>query len=331
MRKWWWWWLPGWRKKWKLEKRRARALSFIEGERLAVEQMVQRPRRSNDDLNEKLLDQVRRRLAEIQNAAKEATRKRDLDDLMDDAEEQGQFRGYLCPCEEIQVEGCLAIALLKEWSVPQAVVAELHELLDQPLKGADPEAARSALRSIFEEVDSWRDYTFDYEDKMDRYAKRLFWLTVGSIVLGLVAFHFSLTVLVGLLFSGFAGSFVSVMTKLPVRSSGRTGPGQEVGVSGELDAYARRIFIRIAVGVIASLIGCGLLGWGFVSFSIHDQTFADVLNGCSTPCSTYLLTSCSALRTLILLAVPMIFGFSERALASFEQQVFGKQAESQKG
>jgi hypothetical protein len=36
MRKWWWWWLPGWHRKWKLEKRRIEALSSIVGERLFV-------------------------------------------------------------------------------------------------------------------------------------------------------------------------------------------------------------------------------------------------------------------------------------------------------
>jgi hypothetical protein len=41
----WWWWLPGWRKKWKIEKRRIEALSDITGERLHVELMAQRPRR----------------------------------------------------------------------------------------------------------------------------------------------------------------------------------------------------------------------------------------------------------------------------------------------
>lgn len=92
-------------------------------------------------------------------------------------------------------------------------------------------------------------------------------------------------------------------------------PLLEVGLSGELEAYGRRIFGRIGVGVIASLIGSGFLGWGLLSISIQNQTFADALNACVCP-----TPSCTALKTtLILLAVPMLFGFSERALASFER------------
>jgi hypothetical protein len=39
-------------------------------------------------------------------------------------------------------------------------------------------------------------------------------------------------------------------------------PLLDVALSAELEAYGRRIFSRIAVGVGASLIGCALLGWG---------------------------------------------------------------------
>jgi hypothetical protein len=324
MRKWWWWWLPGWRKKWKLEKRRVEALSFIEGERLAVELMVQRPRGANDTLNNAILDATRTRLAEIKEKAEKAVRTDDLNDLMDDAEKQGQFRGYLCPREEIFAEGCLAIALMEEWSVPKAVVTSLRNLVDKPLKGEkeNPEAARSALRTIFEESDSWRDYTSDYEDEMTRFTKWLFWLTAGLLLLAIFSFHFPLTLSLGLLLAGTAGSCVSVMAKMPVL---------EVSLSGELDSYKRRILSRIGIGIVASLIGCGLLGWGLISISIQGQTFGAVLEACSIPCTTSLPTSCTALRILILLAVPALFGFSERALTWFEQRVFGRLNKSRKG
>jgi hypothetical protein len=322
MRKWWWWWLPGWHRMWKLEKRRGEALSSIEGERLAVERMAQRPRGADDTLNSALLNEVKTRLAEIEVRAEEAIRTDDLDDLIEDAENQGQFRGYLCPREEVWVEGCLAIALMEEWGVPKTAVTSLRNLVEKPLKNEDPEAARSALRAIFEERDSWSDYTSDYEDEMKRFTKWLFWLTIGLLVLAILALRFPLTLTLGLLLAGAAGSCVSVMAKMPVL---------EVSLSGELDSYERRILNRIGVGIIASLIGSGLLAWGLISISIQGQTFASILDSCSIPCATSLPTSCTALRTLILLAVPALFGFSERALTWFEQRVFGKSNKSRKG
>ena len=102
MRKWWWW-LPGWRKNWKLEKRRVEAISEIIGERLDVEAMALRSRSANDIIDAELLGKVLKLITEIEASAKQAVHIDDLDDLIDDAEQQGQFRGYLCPVAEIKV------------------------------------------------------------------------------------------------------------------------------------------------------------------------------------------------------------------------------------
>ena len=95
-------------------------------------------------------------------------------------------------------------------------------------------------------------------------------------------------------------------------------PVFEVGPSGELEAYQRRILSRIGLGVIGSLIGCGLLGWGALPIAIQGRTFGDVLNAYTL----YPAIPRAVPDILILFAVPMLFGFSERALTSFEQQVF---------
>jgi hypothetical protein len=208
---------------------------------------------------------------------------------------------------------------MEEWSVPKTKIDKLRRLLDTQLKkvDTDPDEARSALRAIYEESDSWRDYTTDYEDEMRRYALWLSLATIVLLLLAIVTLCFPRPCLLGLSISlaGAAGSCVSVMAKMPML---------EVGLSGELDAYRRRIWSRIGVGVIASLIGCGLLGWGVISISIHGQTFADVLNTCSTSTPA----SCSGPDTLILLAVPMLFGFSERALTWSERGFFGNSNKS---
>jgi hypothetical protein len=89
-------------------------------------------------------------------------------------------------------------------------------------------------------------------------------------------------------------------------------PAFDVALSAELESYRRRIFGRIAVGVIASPIGCALLAWGVLPISLQNQTFAD----CLAPGTSWA-------KMLILLGLPMLLGFSERALTSFEQRMFG--------
>jgi hypothetical protein len=301
----------------KLERRRKATLSSIRGERLAFEGMVQRAQIADDPLDEMFLTNVQNRLAELEQRVGGETDVDELDNLVEDAERQGQLRAYICPGREICDQGTLALDLIREWNVPRTVIAKLNDTLIQKILQADTDlkSARSALRALFEEVDSWRSYTDDYEDSMRNYTVWLFIATIVLPLLAILIFNWPQTFLGGLLCAGAAGSCVSVMAKMPLLN---------VSLSGELDAYGRRILSRIGVGMIASLIGCALLGWGVVPISIQNQTFADLLNACTASATT----SCTGLKTLILLGVPMLFGFSERALASFEQRVFGNSVEA---
>ncbi len=305
-----------WHGKKQLAKCRRDTLSSIRAERLTFETMLQRARRVGDTPDEAFLKSVRDRLAEIEQRAERETEIDELDNLVEDAEKQGQLRAYICPPAEIQDDGNLAIDLMEEWSVPRSVITKLRGSLGQKLAnaGADVEAARSALRTIFGEYDSWSSYTEEYERTMRRYTMILFVATISLPVLAVITFHWGPVFLAGFLFAGAAGSCVSVMAKLPIL---------DVSLSGELEGYGRRVLSRIGIGVIGSLIGCALLGWGLIAISIQGQTFTAALNACSARS-----VDCTALNTLILLAVPMLFGFSERALTSFEQRLFGHTAET---
>ena len=294
--------------------------------RINVELMAQRPRRADDTPNNTLLAEVLKRLAEIEESAKQATHTGDLDDLGDDAELQGRFRSYLCPVAEIQDEGNLIIDLIEEWSVPKAVTAKLRTSLGKKVEKADtnPEDARGALRTLFEERDSWADYTDDYERTMRRYTHWLFWPTIILIALAVIGFHFAFrfpwALFLGLLCAGAAGSCASVMAKMPAL---------DVTLSGELEAYGRRILSRIGIGVVASLIGSAFLA--LFPISIQNQSFSEALNACTASCAASPVTPCAGIKTLILMGVPMLLGFSERTLTSVEQRFWGNSRASRKG
>lgn len=296
----------------RLERRRWKTLSDIRWHQLAFETMIQRAQAAGDTPSDAFVQDVRGRLADIEQRANRETNIDELHELVEDAEQQGQLRAYVCPAAEIRDEGNLSIDLMEEWNVPKAVISKLRSSFSAKLDKSDtaPDLARSALRAIFEERDSWSRYTEDYEETMRHFT---YWLLGGTVVLPILAvfaFRHPPLCLAGLLFAGAAGSCVSVMAKMPVL---------DVRFSGELEAYHRRILTRIGVGIGASLIGCALLGWGLLPISIQDQTFAGVLDACTAA----LAASCTNIKTLILLGVPMVFGFSERALTSFELRVFG--------
>jgi hypothetical protein len=140
----------------KLEKRKRETLSAIRGQQLNFEAMVQRAQIAGDALNETFLTSVRGRLAEIEQRANQETNIDELNDLIEDAEQQGQLRAYICPRAEISDEGSPNIDVMGEWSVPRTVVANLRASLGKKLENADKhlEAARGALRALFEEFDS---------------------------------------------------------------------------------------------------------------------------------------------------------------------------------
>jgi hypothetical protein len=279
--------------------------------------MAQRPRTEGDKLDRDLLETVLRRFTEIEASAKAATLEDELKDLRDDGELQGFFAAYFCPINEIQDEGTLSIDTMEGWGIPKSAPKKLRDMFSKKLQNADanPHDARGSLYSIFSEADAWEDFIDDYEDSMRGYRRWLLFITLGAIVLAATslhfASHFSLLILAGLLFAGAAGSSVSVMAKMPAL---------DASLSGELDAYGRRVYMRIGVGIVASLVGCGLMAWGVLPISMQGQTFTDALNACLSSASS----PGTSIRVLIVLAVAMLLGFSERALISFEHRIFGE-------
>jgi hypothetical protein len=289
----------------KLDKARAEALSSITGDMMRVELMAQRPRTDDDKLDTALLQTVRDRLTEIEAKAKDAGTPDELHDLLEDGELEGLFAAYFCPVNEIPHKGALAIDTAEGWGIPKSSTKRLRELFSDKLKNAasDPHGARGALHSIYAEMDAWGDFIDDYEETMDTYMRWLLGLSVGMVVLAITALYFApkfpFLIFLALLLAGATGSCISVMGKMPAL---------DASLSGELDAYRRRVLTRIGVGLTASLIGCGLLGWGVLPISIQNQTFSNALDVCSAPSSP-----CAAIvKALIVITVPMLLGFSER-------------------
>jgi hypothetical protein len=92
------------------------------------------------------------------------------------------------------------------------------------------------LYALFGERVAWDDYIDEYEERMRFYTGWLFGATIVLSLLAILGLHFTIwfspLMLFGLLCAGAAGSCVSVMAKMPAL---------DVSLSGELDAYGRRI------------------------------------------------------------------------------------------
>lgn len=175
--------------------------------------------------------------------------------------------------------------------------------------------ARGALRLIFREVDIFADYSEEFETDMLRLS---WWLLAGiatSFSLSIVTYAWSKEVptllYLALFMAGAAGSCASVLARMP---------GSEVTSSAISVSMSRRLIGRVGTGVAASFAACASLSWGLLPVTVNKLSYADILAACapSTP------TPCSPVYSLILLGIPVVFGFSERILTSLEQRLFGK-------
>lgn len=294
----------------KIEKRRKATLQKIHFEQQEIEEMAQRAVACREKVDEALLSDIRAKLADIAlRAVSPEITATQLEELEGDAAYQGQLSAYLCPQREIATEGSLCLDEFGEWNVPKAVITRLRATLLAKILQADKnvDVARSALRALFEEYESWDRYTSDYEDTMERTA---LWLLAGILIAlpaAILLMKWPLWYPAPILLAGLSGSFISILSRMPVI---------EVAYAGELVSYVRRVAVRVAAGVGAALIGSALLSWGLLPVAIHGISYTDVMIAC-----THTTGSCGGAQLLIFLAVPLLFGFSERALARFESKI----------
>lgn len=301
------------RKRKRLEKRRQETLSSIQYERWQLEAMVQRAQVAQVTNATEIIGEALRHLSALEQKATSTTNDDEFDDIDGEAEEWGTFRAYICPPAEIEHEGNLSINLQEEWAVPKSRVDWMRNSLASKLTDSNIQAARSALKMILMEENSWSSYTNGYEDTMKGYTYWLSGATAVLLVLAIVGLRYRLfglpLIFLGILLCcGAAGSCVSVMLKLPLL---------DVSLSGELDAYGRRILSRVATGTVASLVGCSL--FAVLMVSVQNVAFADVV----TTCTSLEIESCTIVKQLTLLALPILLGFSERTLTSVERKVLG--------
>jgi hypothetical protein len=97
-------------------------------------------------------------------------------------------------------------------------------------------------------------------------------------------------------------------------------PVSEVTASSASESLSRRTLSRVGTGAVASVAGSGLLAWGLLSVAINGVSFKEMVTACDPSSSG----TCSILFARILLAIPIVLGFSERVLTTLDDRLFGK-------
>ena len=288
------------------------------------------------DLVKEVLDEFNRLEKEINDGDNLSSET--LDAIADHARELRRARAnFISPRAAILHVGKAAVDDMREWGVPQGslqrVTAETVPLLASP----QPADARAALRALLDLRDQWDPYATWYNGFMGRTAAALLVILLFAVAAAGAAFRDG-HLLTSFALAGIGGAALSVLSRLP-----------PLAAYGEATQYLFRIVSRVGTGFAASLIGAGLLATGVISINLPEVgSFGDMVAECSaypprkqrTPAELTAMAAeaakanignaaptpapkpCGTPQVLILLAIAMILGFSERALATFEDRVF---------
>jgi hypothetical protein len=260
--------------------------------------------------------------------------------LIDRAEELERLRAYMVPKEEILIEGMSRMSDMTGWAVPPAVLDQLSREVVPQLRSMNLVEARGALRSLYEVYDYWDWWVEDHSRSMRLASRAMLGFLVVFVTLSVFLLHYG-HIYSGIFCAGTSGAILSVLAKLPPVLS-----------YGAANAYYHRITSRVGVGIAASMIGMGLLAADMISLQMPGNlTIAKMMEGKDRLCETSEVKPAatagaadapaadaaaaskapgcapddhrlSRRAVLLLMALAMLFGFSERALSTFEDKIF---------
>jgi hypothetical protein len=302
----------------KIERLRNETLLKIQAQRVDFQDMALRCQAAGQTPDPNIVSGFQQGIASCEKAIRDERDVSQFDQWTRQAEICGQLRAYVCPSTEIETVAWLAIQVMKDWGVQQLSIDSLQQMIEREIKNTTSIAqARGALRAILKERDVMDRYTDEYEDDLRRISSNLARLIIVFLVGSLLAFVFSsrvhVLIAVVLFFAGAAGSCVSVLSRMP---------NSEVASSQASVSLRRRIMGRVSTGLMASITGCALLAWGILPIAVDKISFRDVLEACQSSGAD----ACSNAYMLIVLAVPMMFGFSELILTRLVERFLGRSA-----
>lgn len=221
------------------------------------------------------------------------------------------LRAFVAVPPGLEIQGNGAISEMMEWAVPSTTIQRLSEHAVN-LRSNNLAVSRMTLWTLYKEEDVWSDYVDWYYHFMSRLGAGLLICTLGVLVTALVAFRHN-QVLAALIFGGMSGALLSVLMRLPT-----------VVGHGDFWSYLYRILIRVGTGTTASVMGLGFFTSGLINLSTGGtktpKTIAELILECGDPSPA--IPECPISSSLILLALAMLLGFTERALTFFEDKVF---------
>jgi hypothetical protein len=269
-------------------------LAEAQGYHATFKEVVERARASGP-VDQEFIDRVEKEFSAVETQIQEATEDVVLDNLRDRAEELERLRAYVLPDHEILLQARTCLADMRDWGVPRPILRTIErDLLSAMDKKDDVKIKRAALHKLFDFYDAWESQVTDYEQWI---VVRARWLSalLGVSLIGTVVALVTGSGIGGFLAGGLAGSFVSVLSRLP----SMLGWEKWAGLSA-------RMYSRIGLGVAGTMAGGGLLASGLLSIGRSSGEFSQMVS---------LDHAATTAEGLYLVSLGILFGFSERWLS----------------
>jgi hypothetical protein len=301
-------------------KRRARMERVIAASRAELEAVIARAETAAADSgssprDSRLIARAKESLAELRVVAERGA---DLEIVAERAATFARIRASLLPFCELAPEAQSRLATLRQWQVPFAALTNAQILSHQVARAADDdEPVRAAFGELSVIFDYWRSYLALYLEQRKIAAAALLvtlLVSVGLAILAVTRAHAS----IGFMLAAMGGTAASIAIKLPSPS-----------LHGDTASFGIRILTRIAGGLVAAVVGFGVLGSNLLDIRLGDHRVADSLH-CAQTAATLGRTgdghSCGETELLFILSLGLLIGFSERALVSLDQATFTRRA-----
>jgi hypothetical protein len=222
---------------------------------------------------------------------------------------------YLMPVSEMAPEATYKLNEMAGWGIPQKAQALVRKSIDQlSSKNLSDSDSRALYELILDEYDYWDGYTDWYLDIRKKIVKYSLIMAIAclGIAIWLVLFGSRIRFgwIVGFCAAGISGASLSVLLRLPRMSE-----------YGRVREMVFGVIARIASGAIAGMVGLGLLASGIINiaFTLDNapRSIADIV-------ANFGAAEASMPEGLLLLAIGILFGFTERLISRFEKTFFGR-------
>jgi hypothetical protein len=234
----------------------------------------------------------------------------DLDGAVDSARSLARMRGYLWPIEEAKQEAAAMLAGMEDWGVPQDVLNRWRPAVLR-METCPETDARAILYQLYADHAYWDDNVGALVDERKRTGR----IAGGGVVVlaaAAILCFLKVQVLLGIVFGAASGATLSVLRKPP-----------SVDVYKRVADFDVRVITRLVSGVMASLVTLGLIQTGVIVIPLPRG--ADLLSVLST-CDQ----GCRWAEALILFALALPLGFSERLLTAVGDALVPSQAKTKR-